>query len=546
VPSEPNPAQIPVVPGAETGQLDPLSIERDVTTRPADRLSVRFGASLLSNIARLGLGMLSGLLVARGLGAVQYGDYQFLLASVASLAQFIDLGTSQAFYTFISRQRRCRRFLIFYAAWLAAQFVAVVAAVGVMAPQRLIDALWLGHDRGTLLLAFIATFLMNELWEAVGQLGEAQRRTIVVQGALGLQAAAHLVLIAVTVSTSHLTVPIVFVFVALEYSVLIALLGPRFVRANLRGTGGDETLASVASEFYRYCKPLFVYALCGFVLLFADRWLLQRFGGARQQGFFAIGQQFSTVSLIATTAVLQVFWKEIAAATAAGDHARSLALYRSTSRALYFVAAWMSCLLIPYSREILSLTVGQDFLAAGAPFAIMLLYPLHQSMGRIGTSFLHATGETGLYSRVGIGAMLVSLPLAYVLLAPRTAALPGLALGAIGLSLKAVLANVISVNLQARAIALRFGTVIDWRHQIGVLVFLLGVAFACRTGVRTVLTGAGSGYDLVAALAGATIYAVVSAVVLVRYPAVIGLTAAQVRAIAATYRALFRGRGPIF
>lgn len=523
--------------------VDVASERLDAATRPIERLAVRFGASVLSNVLRLGLGMLSGLLLARGLGAAHYGDYQFLLASVAGLAGFIDMGTSQAFYTFISRTHRRRRFLTVYAAWLAVQFVVIVAAVGVLAPARMISALWVGHDRALVLMAFVATFLMNEIWEAVGQLGEARRRTIEVQAALALQAAAHVALIAAAVFSKRLSVTIVFAFIAIEYGVLIAVLGPRFLRANLQGDDdGEDTLRSVLSEFYRYCKPLFVYSLFGFMLIFADRWMLQRFGGSRQQGFFAVGQQISTVSLLATTAILQVFWKEIVAATASGDHARAAMLYRSTSRALYFVAAWMSCLVIPYAQEILRLAAGPEFTAAAVPFAVMLLYPLHQSMGRIGGSFLHATGDTALYSRVGIGAMMLSLPVAYVLLAPRTAVVPGLALGAIGLSIKAVLTNAISVNLLARAIARRFGTAYDWLHQVVVLACLLGLAFLCRFAATTAFRPVLPGHTLVASVIGGMAYVVASLTVVIRYPIIIGLTPAQVATIVDTYRAAFRGR----
>jgi hypothetical protein len=76
-----------------------------------------------------------------------------------------------------------------------------------------------------------------------------------------------------------------------------------------------------------------VYALCSFAFIFAGRWLSQRFGGARQQGVFSIGQQFSTISLLATTSMTQVFRKEIAAATVS-DRDRAAKLYRSTSRGL--------------------------------------------------------------------------------------------------------------------------------------------------------------------------------------------------------------------
>src|ERR1700730_14774407 len=100
--------------------------------------------------------MCAGVLVARGLGADRYGDYQFLLAGVASLTQFLDLGTSQAFFTFMSRARRGARFLATYAAWLAIQFTLVIVALGLVAPASLIQRVWLGQSRGALLLAFVA------------------------------------------------------------------------------------------------------------------------------------------------------------------------------------------------------------------------------------------------------------------------------------------------------------------------------------------------------------------------------------------------------
>jgi hypothetical protein len=37
---------------------------------------------------------------------------------------------------------------------------------------------------------------MNEVWEAVSQLGEARRRTVVVQAALTIPAATHVALVA--------------------------------------------------------------------------------------------------------------------------------------------------------------------------------------------------------------------------------------------------------------------------------------------------------------------------------------------------------------
>lgn len=515
--------------------------EDAVAVRPSERVAIRFGASLISNAVRLGLSMASGLLVARGMGVSQYGDYQFLLASVAGIAQFIDLGTSQAFYTFVARQRRTARFATIYAGWLALQFIVVIAAIGIATPARLIAALWLGHERWIILLAFAATFLMNELWEAVAQMGEARRRTVLVQSAVLLQAAAHFVLVAGAVFMGRLSIPLMFTFIACEYGALILFLGPRFLRDTVTASEvAGESFRDVVAEFYRYCRPLFLYALCSFIVLFADRWLLQRFGGSSQQGFFSLGQQFSTVSLLATTALLQVFWKEVAAATTSGDHARTVALYRTTTRALYFGAAWMSCLLIPYSADILRATVGAAYLGGTIPFALMLMYPLHQALGRITGSFFHAIGDTAAYSRIGIATTLLSLPIAYVLLAPRSAVVPGLDLGATGMSLKMLAINVLAVNLSAFAIARRLGTTYDWGHQVTIVALLLALAFGCRVMAHALMGWIVPSHDMLASVSGAIAYATLSALALFRYPAAVGLSRTQARAIARGYRDFFR------
>jgi len=46
-----------------------------------ERVSIRFAASLVANLTRAGFSFAAGLLVARTLGAANYGDLNFLLGS---------------------------------------------------------------------------------------------------------------------------------------------------------------------------------------------------------------------------------------------------------------------------------------------------------------------------------------------------------------------------------------------------------------------------------------------------------------------------------
>ncbi|MFN3467993.1 MAG: oligosaccharide flippase family protein, partial [Candidatus Brocadiales bacterium] len=67
-----------------------------------ESIKFRFLASILANVTRMGLGLLTGLLVARGLGPAEFGSFSFLLTSFTAISQLLDMGSSQAFYTFVS------------------------------------------------------------------------------------------------------------------------------------------------------------------------------------------------------------------------------------------------------------------------------------------------------------------------------------------------------------------------------------------------------------------------------------------------------------
>jgi hypothetical protein len=76
----------------------------------------------------------------------------------------------------------------------------------------------------------------------------------------------------------------------------------------------------------------------------------------------------------------------------------------------------------------------------------MTFYPIHQTYGQLSSSIFYATGQTKLYSNIGIITILAGLPVTYLLIAPADKM--GLNAGATGLAIKMVLLNFISVNIQ--------------------------------------------------------------------------------------------------
>lgn len=491
-------------------------------TPRSQRVRVRFGATLAANLVRIGTTLVGGLVVAKGLGASRFGDLSFLVSGFAAINAVLDMGTSHAFYTFISRRQRSRRFFAFYLAWtLGIQFGISLLLLGLLFPDAWIQDLWVHQPRSLVLMAFAATFMQTQVWMTVVYLGEARRKTVKVQTALALQSVAHVVAVTVLWLAGWLTVQAVLLLLAAEFALLTLALGHRLLKENLIDSEEPDQPSEVIRDFVTYCRPLVLYGVVGFAYSFGDRWLLQKFGGSAQQGIFSVGQQFATVSLVATLSMLNVFGKEIAEGLERNDSSRIEHLYVTVRRALYFLAACVSCLLIPYSREILVYTVGQSYSSGWFALSLMLINPILQSLGQIQGTFFFASKETVRYARVGIIMMALGIPLAVVLLAPKTFPIPGLSLGAAGLAAKLLIVQVVWVAILAYMLKKSHGLKTDYGHQLGILVALLALSLLSKWASDQCSAALGIGQALPL---GAVLYVLVIAAVLYRSPQIAGFS----------------------
>jgi len=483
----------------------------------------RFFSTFATNILRVGISFIAGLLIARTLGPGEYGNFSFLLGSFISFAALANMGSSSAFYTFISQKRHSRKFFLYYAVWVLFQLLILLFFV-LFLPDSIRQKIWLGHPFGLVILALLASFAMNQLWTFVAQIGESIRDTVGVQMRNLALAAIYLVCVAVLAGFHIISVKNILILNIILYLLFSALYARRVYQADILSKEQEEDLKEVLRKFKRFCLPLVPYAGVVFLYSFADYWILQKFGGSVQQGYYAIGARFSALSLIATISILQVFWKEIAEANSLGNMERVRMLYRRVSRTLYFISAVISCVMIPFSGEILTLLLGPSYQAAWLPLSLMLLYPVYQSLGQITTTTLYATGKTKAHSYIWTFLMPISIPIVYFLLAPKSAIVPGLHLGATGLAIKMLGVLILGVNIAAFVVARHLKAFFDWGHQINVLLLLLPAGFLSKLFAQYILSLISfNGYTiLVMAVSGVFYLAIVVASVYF-FPALAGM-----------------------
>lgn len=432
----------------------------------ANGVSKRYFFSIITSLFRALLGFSTGMLLARFLGPKDYGNMSFLLGTFLAIRQLLDMGSAQAFFTFMSQKLRSKYFVLSYFAWLMLQFFMVIFFIGLLFPASWVQTIWHGEHRFLIIMAFAAAFLQNSVWPSLQQALEAQRLTYKSQGIGITIVILHIVAVYILWLFGKIGLYSVFAAIFIEY-LIAAFIAFRFLEFPSSEENEEEILTRghIFRMFIKYCTPIILYSSIGFIYSFADTWLLQNYGGSVKQAYYAVSAQFAAVALLATASISNIFYKEIAEAYHKQDMEQVKRIYLKVSRSLFLIGAIISCFLIPWTKDLLQNILGDSYVSGYITLGIMFLYPIHQSMGQIGGSVLFATEHVSLQAKIGIIFMLISIMGSYLVLAPANALIPGLNLASEGLAAKMLIMQFLQVNFMAYCIARIFKSSFDWVYQ---------------------------------------------------------------------------------
>ena len=484
-------------------------------------VKIRIFTSVMGNILRGGLNFFSILVIARGLGPESYGEFAFLLGSFSAIRALLDMGTTSAFFTFMSQKPRNIQFVLIYLTWQLFLFSLSLLIIGLVFPDNWIDWIWVGSDKSTVLLVFIAVFLQQQTWQSMINIGESKRLTVRVHALNVSISGVHMLLVAIFWKTMGLTVELVFGLVILEYLLVFPFAWRVLYLRDLES--GEWDGRGVLQEYRSYCVPLISLSCLSFVITISDRWFLQNFGGSREQAFYSIGNQFSVICLLLTTSILKIFWKEISVMFENNTLERTHTFYRKTCQISFVSTVLISGFLIPWSEEITRIFLGPTYADGAIALAIMFLFPIHQSLGQVCATMLMASSNTKTRLFIACITMGVSVPVSYFVQASPDALVPGFGLGAVGMAWKIVLLNVIWANLAVWLIARRYGWKFDWAYQVVSLVAFLSLSWFSFEFI--------SGFDFIVSLgliikASVTLllYSVLSGLIILAWPWILGMT----------------------
>lgn len=487
-----------------------------------DSLSKRFSLKFITNVFSVLISSCISIFIPRYLGPSLYGNFMFLNDHFRKILGFLSLGTTMGFITKISQRRNEIALLRYYIIFLVLIFGISSLGLFLIYVVDLADHIYLDISTNFVVLSFIYSFLLF-LVEIFRQINDAYGLTVVsekyfliyrIMGLLGLAVFAYyetldiLVYFVIFICTS--------LFLLFVWFILLRESG---VRPFDRMYVIDKIIAKkYTMELYLYSHPLFVKGIVVLVVGLGERWLLQYYGGAEQQGFYSFSFAIASIIILFTTSLTPIFTTDISIAWRNNDLARMREMFSSLIHPLVFITAFLSFFVGSNGMELMELLGGVRYKGAGVSLMILSFYPIHQTYGQVCGALLYASGKTNIVRNVSIPLQLVGFVLLVGLIAPRE--LGGLNLGSIGLAYKMIILQIIVVNIFlwycTKLLSLSFLKHLGKQFLIVIILFL--ISFGCKLFFRDITSVLF--FNL---LINGVCYLVATIIFIFLYPAIINL-----------------------
>lgn len=390
-----------------------------------------------------------------------YGFYIFLTATFISIKGFADLGISNAFNSYITRHDVLNEKVPFISTYLSIilfQITTVFSLMYILNCGGYLDNIFFTENLSLVALGMLAVYLQQHFFSVSCQVLDSQRENYKSQLSS---------LIAIIVL--FLIVWIFNKFIIKDLKILFLMHIIIFSVATIINLNGILKLEAfkfdlkIVRKYFSFSTPLLFnsFILLGFDFL--DRWILQNYAGSYGQSTYQVALQISSIPTILMMSLNPIILKEFSAAFYNNEYEKLKSLYNKFILNTYFTVFTLCTIIFLFSDLIFLLIYGDKFPDGPVALRLLLFYTIFQCIGQINGSLLLITGHTLDYFKSGLWGLVMSTFLLLLLVGDNIPIylggkeiMLGLGLGAIGLSIKLPIVNLLIIGIQNRIIQRNF------------------------------------------------------------------------------------------
>lgn len=408
-----------------------------------DSFSKRYKLKLLSNIVSSILNFIIIAIVPKELGPVGYGQFVYLQQVFNQLTSLLDSGTSTAFFTKLSANHNRKELISFYFSYsvilLCVLYIFVVTVIfadteNIFFPEISIVNIYAGCFYGFML--WFIVFFTN--------ISDAYALTVQSELIKITHKIIAVLMLFLLISYYELSTYSYLIYNNVSLIIFVIIISFLLYQKNIfRNTVVQlkNNIKSLILEFISYSSPLLIFNIFSIVFSLFDIWLLQTISGSKETGFYGIAYSIAAMCFIFTSSMTPVLTREFSKLYAEKNFEEIKRMFEKYIPMMYFIAAYFSIFVAFNSENLLSIFTNDNFKDAFLVVCCMALYPIHQTYGQLSGSIFYVSGQTKLVKNIGIVSIIIGFILSITLVYFMN-------LGAFGLALKMVIAQIIAVNIQ--------------------------------------------------------------------------------------------------
>lgn len=434
-----------------------------------------------------------------------------------------NVGTDHAFFTFSSKKTETGLMLKVYSIYVLLELLLIILFI---VSTKVLNVFQIVFPDQILFYVITISFVewLNFVTLILIRLGEAKAETVLVQKVNLWSLLFKIALLVFLYFLGKLTLDS---FITIN--ILTLLISSIFIYKNLIVSKYDkyfrisksETLKEIKKYFLSYNSPLVIFTIVTFVFTFFERWFLQLISGSVQQAYFSIAFQWNSLSLLFTTSILNIFWREISSSFGRKDITRIKNIFPKTIKLVFFISSLFAIFFVFNAEFLLSFFAGDKFVGATNTLIVFSFIPVFQSIGQLTSSYFLATEQTVKFRNLGLVSLITGIIATYFMLAPNNFVLPGLELGAEGLAIKTVVLTIIFTNIYlfiiAKQLSIKFKRFIEMQITSLLLTCVLGII------CFVIISEFFETKTLLNFTISSIIYLILSLVTIYKWPSIVGL-----------------------
>ena len=407
-------------------------------------LKKRYVTKLFASVVSGVIGMIIVAIVPKAIGPAAYGQFVYLQQFFTKVINFLEVGSSMAFFTKLSAKPERKELTFFYL--LYSLFILFILSIFFYVIEFFGYAHYLLPDVNNQYVYWgIGFAFLTWFSQLFVKIADAYALTVEVELIKVTHKILSVCLLIYFIYFLAFDLTKYFYFHIISLSTLIVWISYLFVKSEILSIKTFNfhyaKLKLILLEFVRYCSPLLVYSLAVLFVGLFDIWLLQKAGGAIQTGYYGLAYSLATMCFIFTGAMTPIITREFSKSYEKKDLQTMRILFDRYIPMLYSIATYFAVFITFQSDIVLVMFTDEKFADAYWVLVVIALYPIHQTYGQLNGSIFYATGQTKLFRNIGLITMLIGFLLTILLLYI-------LELNALGLALKMIISQVIGVNIQ--------------------------------------------------------------------------------------------------